>query len=104
MDRCHRLSTSQRRLCSMCNPLIFRPGQRVLLAANEPDRRRSMKISRHASSWIAIAVTALVMLILLRHILLPFVVGMALACVQAPIVSALDRLEVDHHLARPAGV
>src|SRR3954447_16214124 len=99
MDRCHRLSTSQRRLCSMCKPLIFRPGQSVLLAANEPDRRRSMKISRHAALWIAIAVTALVMLILLRHILLPFVVGMALAYVLAPIVSALERLGVNRAFA-----
>src|SRR3954471_12031755 len=99
MDRCHRLSTSQIRLCSMCKPLIFRPGQRVLLAANEPDRRRSMKISRYAVLWIAIAVTALVILILLRHILLPFVVGMALAYLLAPIVSTLERLGVNRAFA-----
>ena len=58
-----------------------------------------MKISRHAALWIAIAVTALVMLILLRHILLPFVVGMALAYVLAPIVSALERLGVNRAFA-----
>src|SRR5215213_7836175 len=58
-----------------------------------------MKISRLAALWIAIAVTALVMLILLRHILLPFVVGMALAYLLAPIVSTLERHGVNRAFA-----
>jgi predicted PurR-regulated permease PerM len=58
-----------------------------------------MKITRHAALWLAIAVTALVMLILLRHILLPFVVGMALAYLLAPIVSTLERLGINRALA-----
>jgi predicted PurR-regulated permease PerM len=58
-----------------------------------------MRITRHAALWIAIAVTALVMLILLRHILLPFVVGMALAYLLAPIVSSLERLGINRALA-----
>jgi hypothetical protein len=58
-----------------------------------------MRITRHAALWIAIAVTALVMLILLRHILLPFVVGMALAYLLAPIVSSLERLGINRAFA-----
>jgi predicted PurR-regulated permease PerM len=58
-----------------------------------------MKVSRYAALWIAIALTALVMLILLRHILLPFVVGMALAYLLAPIVSALERLGINRAFA-----
>src|SRR3954451_21876178 len=58
-----------------------------------------MKVSRHAALWISIALTALVMLILLRHILLPFVVGMALAYLLAPIVSTLERLGINRAFA-----
>src|SRR4051812_3749186 len=58
-----------------------------------------MKVSRYAALWSAIALTALVMLILLRHILLPFVVGMALAYLLAPIVSSLERLGINRAFA-----
>src|SRR5215212_4407650 len=58
-----------------------------------------MKVSRHVALWIAIAITGLVLLILLRHILLPFVVGMALAYLLAPVVSTLERLGVNRAFA-----
>src|SRR3954469_1506132 len=58
-----------------------------------------MKVSRHVALWIAIAAIALVMLVLLRHILLPFVVGMALAYLLAPIVSTLERLGINRAFA-----
>jgi predicted PurR-regulated permease PerM len=58
-----------------------------------------MRVSRHAALWIAIAITGLVLLILLRHILLPFVVGMALAYLLAPIISTLERLGINRALA-----
>src|SRR3954451_25115982 len=58
-----------------------------------------MKVSRHAALWISIALTALVLLVLLRHILLPFVFGMALAYLLAPIVSTLERLGVNRAFA-----
>src|SRR3954462_3752486 len=58
-----------------------------------------MRISRQTAIWLAIVVIALVMLILLRHILLPFVVGMALAYLLAPIVSALERLGLNRAFA-----
>jgi predicted PurR-regulated permease PerM len=50
-----------------------------------------MKVSRHAALWISIALTALVLLVLLRHILLPFAIGLALAYLLAPIISTLER-------------
>jgi len=58
-----------------------------------------MKVSRYGILWIAIAITAFVMLVLLRHILLPFVVGMALAYLLAPIVSTLERHGVNRAFA-----
>ena len=58
-----------------------------------------MKLSRHAALWITIAVTAVVLLVLLRHILLPFVVGMALAYLLAPIVSTLERRGINRAFA-----
>jgi len=58
-----------------------------------------MRVSRQAALWIAIAITGLVLLILLRHILLPFVVGMALAYLLAPIVSTLERHGVNRAFA-----
>jgi len=58
-----------------------------------------MRASRHTAIWLAIVVNALVMLILLRHILLPFVVGLALAYLLAPIVSTLERLGVNRAFA-----
>ena len=59
-----------------------------------------MKVSRHAALWMAIAGTALVLLVLLlRHILLPFLIGMALAYLLAPIVSTLERLGINRAFA-----
>src|SRR5215218_4067085 len=58
-----------------------------------------MRVSRHTAVWIAIAITALVLLILLRHILLPFAVGMALAYLLAPIVGTLERRGINRALA-----
>src|SRR3954447_16646526 len=61
-----------------------------------------MKVSRHAALWISIALTALVLLALLRHILLPFVFGLALAYLLAPIVSTLERHRVNRAFATVA--
>jgi predicted PurR-regulated permease PerM len=61
-----------------------------------------MKVSRHAALWISIALTALVLLVLLRHILLPFVFGLALAYLLAPIVSTLERHGVNRAFATVA--
>jgi len=58
-----------------------------------------MRISRQTAIWLAIVVIALVTLILLRHILLPFVVGLALAYLLAPIVSTLERHGVNRAFA-----
>ena len=60
-----------------------------------------MKVSQHAALWVAIAVTALVLLVLLRHILLPFVVGMALAYLLAPIVRQAGAARDQSSLRRP---
>jgi len=58
-----------------------------------------MKVSRHGVIWIAIAVAALLILLLLRQTLLPFAVGTALAYLLAPIVSALERLGINRTVA-----
>src|SRR5689334_15022654 len=58
-----------------------------------------MKVSRQAALWTGTAVTALVLLVLLRHVLLPFGVGLALAYLLAPVVSTLERFGINRTCA-----
>jgi predicted PurR-regulated permease PerM len=58
-----------------------------------------MRFSRGTVFWITIATVALVLLVLLRQILLPFVVGMMLAYLLTPIVSTLERAGINRALA-----
>jgi predicted PurR-regulated permease PerM len=57
-----------------------------------------MAAARPAVFWITIAIIALVMLVLLRPILLPFAVGMALAYLLAPVVDRLERAGMNRGL------
>ena len=58
-----------------------------------------MTIARPTVFWITIAVIALVMLVLLREILLPFAVGMTLAYLLVPAVDGLERVGINRGLA-----
>ncbi|WP_262298915.1 AI-2E family transporter [Microvirga sesbaniae] len=58
-----------------------------------------MTIARSTLFWIALAVLALLMLVLLRPILLPFAVGIALAYLLAPVVDGLERIGLNRALA-----
>ena len=58
-----------------------------------------MKVTQRATFWIAIAAIALVMLVVLRQILLPFAVGIAGAYLLSPVVDRLERLGINRSLA-----
>ncbi|ANY79168.1 hypothetical protein BB934_13880 [Microvirga ossetica] len=58
-----------------------------------------MTIARPTVFWITIAVIALVTLVLLREILLPFAVGMTLAYLLVPAVDGLERIGINRGLA-----
>jgi len=58
-----------------------------------------MTVSRPTFFWITIALVLLVMLVVLREILLPFVVGMALAYLLVPAVDRLERAGINRSLA-----
>jgi predicted PurR-regulated permease PerM len=58
-----------------------------------------MTVARPTVFWITIAIIALVMLVLLREILLPFAVGMALAYLLVPAVDRLERIGINRGLA-----
>jgi predicted PurR-regulated permease PerM len=58
-----------------------------------------MTVARPTAFWITIAVIALVMLVLLHEILLPFAVGMALAYLLVPAVDRLERAGINRSLA-----
>ena len=58
-----------------------------------------MKIARPATFWIAVSAVALVALVLLREILLPFVVGGLLAYLLVPAVDRLERFGVNRAIA-----
>ena len=58
-----------------------------------------MRIAQPAKFWIAVSVVALVALVLLRQILLPFVVGALLAYLLVPVVDRLERLGMNRSLA-----
>lgn len=58
-----------------------------------------MSIARPSIFWIMIAIIALVMLLLLHEILLPFAVGLALAYLLAPTVDRLAQAGINRSLA-----
>ncbi|WP_201835936.1 AI-2E family transporter [Microvirga zambiensis] len=58
-----------------------------------------MTVPRPTIFWISIVLVALVMLAVLREILLPFVVGIALAYLLAPTVDRLERAGINRSLA-----
>jgi predicted PurR-regulated permease PerM len=58
-----------------------------------------MTVARPTAFWITIAVIALVMLVLLHEILLPFAVGLALAYLLVPAVDRLERAGINRSLA-----
>lgn len=58
-----------------------------------------MTVARPTVFWITIAIIALVMLVLLREILLPFAVGIALAYLLVPAVGRLERAGINRGLA-----
>ena len=58
-----------------------------------------MKIAQPATYWIAVSTIALVALVLLRQILLPFVVGAVLAYLLVPAVDRLERIGLARTLA-----
>ena len=59
------------------------------------------KVSRSAAFWLSIAAASSVLLLVLRHILLPFVIGLiiTLAYLLAPLVSTLERREINRAFA-----
>src|SRR5215468_10410838 len=66
----------------------------------EPNvRRNSMRITQPAAFWIVVCAIALVALVLLRQILLPFVVGALLAYLLVPAVDRLERFGVSRSFA-----
>jgi predicted PurR-regulated permease PerM len=58
-----------------------------------------MTVARPTVFWTSIIIIALVMLAVLREILLPFAIGMALAYLLAPAVDRLERLGIGRGLA-----
>src|SRR5262245_42379478 len=58
-----------------------------------------MKVTKPVTFWIAMTAIALVTLLVLRDILLPFVVGIAVAYLLSPVVDRLERLGVNRSLA-----
>src|SRR5215216_4217854 len=62
-------------------------------------RRASMTVSRPALFWITITAIAVMALVLLRPILLPFAVGMTLAYLLVPAVDRLEHYGINRSLA-----
>ncbi|GEO16300.1 AI-2E family transporter [Microvirga aerophila] len=58
-----------------------------------------MTVARPTVFWITIALIVLLMLVLLREILLPFAVGMALAYLLVPVVDKLEQAGINRGLA-----
>jgi predicted PurR-regulated permease PerM len=58
-----------------------------------------MKVARPTAFWIVTSAVAIVALILLRDILLPFIIGMAVAYLLAPVVDRLERIGINRSLA-----
>ncbi len=63
-----------------------------------------MRISQPATFWISVSAVALIALVLLRQILLPFVVGALLAYLLVPAVDRLERLGIGRSFAALAVV
>lgn len=61
-----------------------------------------MRIAQPATFWIVVSVVALVALVLLRQILLPFVVGALLAYLLVPAVDRLERFGIGRSFAAMA--
>src|SRR5215217_6596146 len=61
-------------------------------------RRESMTVSRPALFWITISAIAVMALVLLRPILLPFAVGMTLAYLLVPAVNKLEQYGINRSL------
>src|SRR5215217_9560049 len=59
----------------------------------------SMTITRPVVFWITISAIVLVALVLLRPILMPFAIGMALAYLLVPVVDRLERVGVNRSLS-----
>ena len=57
------------------------------------------KVSRSAAFWLSIAAVSFVLLVVLRHILLPFVIGLTLAYLLAPLVSTFERRGINRAFA-----
>ncbi|WP_414475709.1 AI-2E family transporter [Microvirga sp. M2] len=58
-----------------------------------------MTVARPTIFWITVVTIALLMLVLLRPILLPFAVGMTLAYLLAPVVDRLEQVGINRSLA-----
>ena len=58
-----------------------------------------MRIARPATFWIAVSAIALIAVVLLHQILLPFVVGALLAYLLVPAVDRLERLGIGRSFA-----
>ena len=58
-----------------------------------------MRIAQPATFWIAVSAIALVMLVLLHQILLPFVVGALLAYLFVPAIDRLERFGINRSFA-----
>ena len=58
-----------------------------------------MRLARPATFWITVCAVALVALVLLREILLPFVVGALLAYLLVPAVDRLERFGINRSFA-----
>jgi hypothetical protein len=58
-----------------------------------------MTVARSTVFWSTITIIALLMLVLLHEILLPFAVGMALAYLLVPAVDKLERIGINRGLA-----
>src|SRR5262245_41685420 len=63
-----------------------------------------MRFAQPAIFWIVVCAVALVALVLLRQILLPFVLGTLLAYLLVPAVDRLERLGISRSFAAPAVV
>jgi predicted PurR-regulated permease PerM len=58
-----------------------------------------MNLARPITFWIAALAIGLAVLVLLRHIMLPFVAGMALAYLLDPVVNRLERIGINRAIA-----
>ncbi|MEZ0168702.1 AI-2E family transporter [Microvirga sp. TS319] len=58
-----------------------------------------MTVARPTIFWISVVTIALLMLVLLRPILLPFAVGMTLAYLLAPVVDRLEQVGINRSIA-----